>query len=154
VNDDGPVTGTTDANGGEGGAATTSADSSPSVSSSAFAARSDAEVGDGSDSVAASGAGPGSDVDARPDGNGVEGRRFVVVLYLLLVAFAAVAGLLFARVVADPEPPRLLFLVPLPPTGLGFAVYGAVTVALVLGVPLALVVYVSRRADLGDPPEE
>jgi hypothetical protein len=75
----------------------------------------------------------------------------VAVLYVLLVGFAAVAGVLFARVVEAPEPPRLLLLVPLPPTSLGFAVYGAVTVALVLGVPLALVAYVSRREDLAGP---
>jgi hypothetical protein len=78
------------------------------------------------------------------------GPRFVLGLYALLVAFAGVAGVLFATVVEGARSPTLFFLVPLPPTPLGFAVYGAVTVAVVLGVPLAGVVYVSRRIDDGD----
>ncbi|GGC61502.1 hypothetical protein GCM10007209_24490 [Haloferax sulfurifontis] len=36
---------------------------------------------------------------------------------------------------------------PFPPTPLGFAAYGALTIALVLGVPLGLVVYVSAGLD-------
>jgi hypothetical protein len=81
------------------------------------------------------------------------GPRFVVFLYAGLVTFAGVIGLLFSVVVTDPRPPRLLFLVPLPPTALGFVVYGAVSVGLVLGVPLAGVVYVSRRVDAVEAPE-
>jgi hypothetical protein len=81
------------------------------------------------------------------------GPRFVLSLYAGLVAFAGVIGVLFAAVVTDPEPPRLLFLLPLPPTTLGFAVYGAVTVGLVLGVPLAGVVYVSRHVDAVEAPK-
>jgi len=80
---------------------------------------------------------------------GVRGRRFVLALYALLVAFAAVAGALFATVVAEPEPPALFFLVALPPTPTGFAAYGAVTVAVILGVPLALVARVSAEVDDG-----
>jgi hypothetical protein len=89
-----------------------------------------------------------TDPDAVDGGGGIGGRRFVLVLYALLVAFAGGAGVAFATVVENPEPPALLFVVPLPPTALGFAVYGALTVALVLGVPLALVTLVSARADL------
>jgi ABC-type antimicrobial peptide transport system permease subunit len=75
------------------------------------------------------------------------GPRFVLGLYAGLVALSGLIGVLFSLVVSSPEPPRLLFLVPLPPTALGFAVYGAVSIALVLGLPLAGVVYVSRRID-------
>ena len=75
------------------------------------------------------------------------GPRFVLLLYAGLVTLSGLLGVLFSLVVADPQPPRLLFLVPLPPTAVGFALYGAVTIALVLGVPLAGVVYVSRRID-------
>jgi hypothetical protein len=75
------------------------------------------------------------------------GPQFVLGLYVLLVAFAGVAGVLFSTVVERPEPPVLFFFLPLPPTALGFAVYGAVTVAVVLGVPLAGVVYASRTID-------
>ena len=76
-----------------------------------------------------------------------DGPRFVLVLYAALVSFAVVAGVLFARVVEEPTPPRLFFVVPLPPTELGFAVYGGVTIAVVLGVPLLLVRYASRYDD-------
>lgn len=78
---------------------------------------------------------------------GFSGVRFVLGLYAALVAFSAVAGVLFARTVEDPLSPRLFFVLPLPPTGLGFAVYGAVTVGAVLGVPLLLVRYASRYDD-------
>lgn len=79
--------------------------------------------------------------------NELRGRRFVVWLYVALVAFAGVAGVLFATVVDEPVPPAFLLLVELPPTALGFAVYGALTVALVLGVPLAAIALLSERVD-------
>jgi hypothetical protein len=75
------------------------------------------------------------------------GPRFVLALYAVIVTVSVVAGVLFARVVEEPTPPRLFFLLPLPPTALGFAVYGGVTIAVVLGVPLLLVRYVSRYDD-------
>jgi hypothetical protein len=75
------------------------------------------------------------------------GPRFVLGLYAFLVTFSVVAGVLFVRVVEEPTPPRLFFVVPLPPTELGFAVYGGVTIAVVLGVPLLLVQYASRYDD-------
>ncbi|MFB6167783.1 MAG: cox cluster protein [Haloferacaceae archaeon] len=75
------------------------------------------------------------------------GPRFVLLLYAGLVSISGLLGVLFSQVVAEPQPPRLLFLFPLPPTAVGFGVYGALTIALVLGVPLAGVVYVSRQID-------
>jgi hypothetical protein len=75
------------------------------------------------------------------------GDRFVLVLYSVLVSLSALLGVLFATVVDAATPPRLFFVVPLPPTALGFAVYGGVTVAVVLGVPLLLVRYASRYDD-------
>jgi hypothetical protein len=81
------------------------------------------------------------------DRDGLGGRRFVIGLYLALVAVAGVMGVLFTVAVGEPEPPALFFLIDLPPTALGFGVYGALTVAVVLGVPLALVVAVSAAAD-------
>ncbi len=80
-------------------------------------------------------------------GRGVGGRRFVVVLYGLLVGVSALLGVLFTLVVDDPAPPELFFLFELPPTALGFGLYGGVTVAVVLGVPLLLVVAVSTFVD-------
>ncbi|MFB6256491.1 MAG: cox cluster protein [Haloplanus sp.] len=76
-----------------------------------------------------------------------DGRRFVLILYAAIVGIAGVLGFVLGEVVELPAPPRLFFLVSLPPNGAGFAVYGIVTVAVVLGLPLGLIVYVSDRVD-------
>jgi hypothetical protein len=76
----------------------------------------------------------------------LNGRRFVLFLYVGIVSVAGALGVILGEVVDMGEPPRLFFLVPLPPNGAGFAVYGVVTVAVALGVPLVFVAYVSRRA--------
>jgi hypothetical protein len=78
---------------------------------------------------------------------GLGGRRFVLLLYLALVGVSGVLGVLFTVAVDDPSPPALFFLVELPATAVGFGLYGALTVAVVLGVPLLLVVAVSERVD-------
>lgn len=88
-----------------------------------------------------------SESEAGADGAGRNGPRLVLVLYALLVAVGGVAGVGVGLFVRDATAPRLLGLVSLPPTPAGFALYGTVTVGLALGVPLALVVYVSRRVD-------
>lgn len=77
----------------------------------------------------------------------VSGRRFVLGLYATLVAIAGGAGFLTATFVDGVTRPAFLFLVELPATPVGFAVYGAATIALVLGVPLVLVNYVSQNID-------
>jgi hypothetical protein len=76
-----------------------------------------------------------------------DGRRFVLMLYAVIVGIAGFLGVVLGEVVELSAPPRLFFLVSLPPNGAGFAVYGMVTVAVVLGLPLALVVYLSDRLD-------
>lgn len=76
------------------------------------------------------------------------GRSFVVALYGVIVGLTGVVGAALGAFGPDDlTPVRLLGLVELQPTPLGLAVYGVVTVGLALGVPLALVAYVSRRAD-------
>ncbi len=77
----------------------------------------------------------------------LSGPRFVLVLYGGLVAVAGVAGYLIASVVENVRPPEFLLLVEFPATPLGLAAYGALTIAVVLGVPLLAVVYVSRNVD-------
>ncbi|ELZ86513.1 cox cluster protein [Haloferax elongans ATCC BAA-1513] len=77
----------------------------------------------------------------------VRGQRFVIGLYAALVTVAGVAGFLTGTFVSGLQPPKFLFLVPFPATPLGFAAYGALTIALVLGLPLLLVVYVSSQID-------
>ena len=77
----------------------------------------------------------------------VGGRRLVVGLYVGIVCFTGVAGYLAAGVVSEIESPRLLFLIPLPATRLGLAAYGAITIALMLGVLLIAVTVVADRID-------
>lgn len=83
-----------------------------------------------------------------------DGPRLVIALYVLLTAVGGVAGVLVATFGDDLSSPALYAVIPLPPTPLGFGVYGAVTIATVLGIPLALVVYVSRRIDDPDAVDE
>jgi hypothetical protein len=71
----------------------------------------------------------------------------VLFLYLALVSVGGAAGYLTATFVDDLRPPAYLFLVEFPATQLGFTAYGALTIATVLGLPLLLVVYVSRHVD-------
>jgi hypothetical protein len=82
-----------------------------------------------------------------------DGRRFVLLLYAVIVGLAGVLGFVLGEVVDMGEPPRLFFVLSLPPTGPGFAVYGLVTVAVALGIPLALVSYLSTRAAVEGPGE-
>lgn len=76
------------------------------------------------------------------------GRSFVVGFYVVLVAITGAVGAVLGAVgPADLTSVRLLGLVELPPTPVGLAIYGVVTVGLALGVPLLLVALVSRRID-------
>lgn len=77
--------------------------------------------------------------------SGIDGPRFVGMLYVMLVCFSGVAGFLVGTFVENLSAPRFLFVIPFPPTPLGFAAYGALTIAIVLGIPLYLVVYVSEN---------
>jgi hypothetical protein len=76
-----------------------------------------------------------------------DGPRLVFALYVILTAVGGVAGVLVATFVDGLSAPSLYAVIPLPATALGFGVYGAVTIATVLGIPLALVIYVSQRID-------
>lgn len=81
----------------------------------------------------------------------LRGQRVVVGIYLIIVAFTGVAGYMTATVVGEVDPPRLLFLIELPPTPIGMAVFGAATIGLVLGVLLVAVTVVSDRFDDAEP---
>ena len=77
----------------------------------------------------------------RPDG-----RSVVVVLYLVVVAVAGFTGYILGSV--GPEelrPVSLLGVVTLPPTPVGLALYGIVTLGVGLGIGLGLVAFVSDR---------
>ena len=72
----------------------------------------------------------------------------MLALYVVIVGIAGFLGFVLGEVVDMGSPPRLFFLITLPPTGLGFAVYGMLTIVVVLGVPLSLIVYLSNRLDV------
>lgn len=83
--------------------------------------------------------------------HGRAGNRVVVQLYLLIVVIAGVMGLILGTISPRGLDPELFFVFELPPTPVGVAIYGAVTVGVILGILLALVVYVSHRyADTED----
>jgi len=75
------------------------------------------------------------------------GKRFVILVYVTLVAVTGVFGYIIGLARPENLDPRLLGVVSLPPTPAGVALYGMLTVALVLGVLLLAVNYVSQRYD-------
>ena len=83
--------------------------------------------------------------------SGLRGQRVVVGLYLIIVAFTGFAGYMTATIVDEINPPRFLFLIEFPPTPVGLAAFGALTIGLVLGVLLIAVTVISERFDDADP---
>ncbi|KYH25813.1 hypothetical protein HAPAU_24910 [Halalkalicoccus paucihalophilus] len=77
-------------------------------------------------------------------GSRVSGRRVVITIYVSLVAFAGVMGYILGSIIEDLQSIMLLGVIAIPPTPLGFAVYGSVTIALLLGVFLLAIRYVAR----------
>lgn len=75
------------------------------------------------------------------------GKRFVVLIYVGLIAVTGVFGYIIGLARPQDLNPRLLGVISLPPTPGGVALYGMVTVALVLGVLLVGVSYVAERYD-------
>lgn len=75
------------------------------------------------------------------------GDKVVVQLYVIIVALAGVMGFVLGTIRPSDLQPELFGFIPLPPTPFGVALYGMITIAVVLGVFLALVIYVSRRDD-------
>jgi len=87
------------------------------------------------------------DPDAR------EGARVVLAVYAVIVVLAAVMGYVLGAIRPENLDPELFGVIDLPPTPLGVALYGSVTVAVGLGLLLGLVVYVSRTDDVDSTPE-
>lgn len=69
----------------------------------------------------------------------VSGRRIVIAIYVGLTAFSGVMGYVLGIVVGDLGSVALFGMISVPPTPLGLAVYGAVTIGTLLGVLLLLV---------------
>lgn len=79
------------------------------------------------------------------------GRRLVVGLYLGIVCLTAALGFIIGVIAPQGLDPELFGVIQLPPTPTGMAIYGAVTIATLLGVLLMGVVYVSERYDDAEP---
>ncbi|GAA0467921.1 DUF7520 family protein [Halococcus morrhuae DSM 1307] len=74
------------------------------------------------------------------------GRSVVFGIYCVAIGVAGVMGFLLGMIGPDAlRSVKLFFLIEMPPTPLGLAVYGMVTLATILGVLLLAVRFVSRR---------
>jgi hypothetical protein len=82
-----------------------------------------------------------------------EGQRFVVLLYGLLVALTGVFGYVIGTIRPENLDPKLFMVIDLPPTPFGMAIYGMLTVGIVLGVLLLAVSYVADEYDTAEKPE-
>ena len=76
---------------------------------------------------------------------GQSGRRVILLLYVVVVAIAGFTGFVLGVIGPRDLDPQLFGFIAMPPTPLGMAAYGAITLATVLGVTLLLVVFVSER---------
>ena len=75
------------------------------------------------------------------------GQQIVLRLYVAIVVLAGVMGFVLGSIRPEDLQPELFGVIALPPTPFGVAVYGFVTIGVVLGVLLGLVIYVSGRID-------
>ncbi|WP_340101875.1 DUF7520 family protein [Salinibaculum salinum] len=75
------------------------------------------------------------------------GQRFVLVLYVILVALAGTFGFIIGLVRPKDLDPKLFMLVDLPPNAVGMALYGALTIGTILGVLLLAVRYIANEYD-------
>lgn len=73
------------------------------------------------------------------------GRWFVLILYGTVVAIAGGIGYLLGSFNPKGLDPELFGVIQFPPTPVGMAAYGSITLAVVLGVFIGGVVLVSRR---------
>jgi hypothetical protein len=79
------------------------------------------------------------------ESRGLAGRRVVVGLYLAIVVVAGVMGFILGTISPAALEPVLFGVIALPPTPAGVALYGIVTVGVLLGGLLVGVRAVSAR---------
>lgn len=77
----------------------------------------------------------------------LRGDRLVVRLYLIIVALTGVMGYVLGWASEEIVPPELFGVITLPPTPVGVAVFGMVTIGSGLGVLLVLLIYVANNFD-------
>lgn len=79
------------------------------------------------------------------DGSAYDGQRFVTGLYLVIVGIATLAGYIIGSLGIEGMDPELFGIIQLPPTALGMALYGGITVGTMLGALFVVMIYVSNR---------
>lgn len=79
------------------------------------------------------------------------GRRVVLTLYGVVIGIAGAMGAILGATRPDVVDPVLFGVLPLPPSIVGMAVYGMVTVGVAIGVLLLAVSYVASRFDTHEP---
>ena len=79
----------------------------------------------------------------------LRGHWFVLTLYVAVVAIAGLMGALIAWFRPNPEQldPELFGVVQLPSNSVGMALYGSITLAVLFGVLLGGIIFVSNRYD-------
>ncbi len=76
------------------------------------------------------------------------GQQVVLILYVILVGIATLMGVVLSVILAeDLETVALYGFIEMEPTMLGMALYGAVTIGTVLGVPLLAIRYYGLGRD-------
>lgn len=85
------------------------------------------------------------------DVSAYDGQRFVTGLYLTIVGIATLAGYIIGSLGIEGMDPELFGLIQLPPTAVGMALYGGITIGALLGVLLLVMIVVSNR--YADPEE-
>ena len=79
------------------------------------------------------------------------GRRVVLTVYATVVAVAGLMGFILGVISPKELDPELFGLIQLPPTPLGMAIFGIVTIGVGLGVLLLAVRAVASRVDTHRP---
>lgn len=81
------------------------------------------------------------------DADTTRGSRVVLTVFTVVVLIAGVMGTILGAIRPEDLDPELFGVIQLPPTPLGVALFGMITVGVGLGAFIGAVVYVSRRYD-------
>lgn len=73
------------------------------------------------------------------------GQRFITFFYITMVVLAATFGYTIGKFGLKGMDPELFGFIQLPRTPVGMALYGALTIAVLLGVIFLLIIYISNR---------
>ncbi|MFD1587436.1 cox cluster protein [Halorientalis brevis] len=81
------------------------------------------------------------------DADTTSGSRVVLTVFTVVVLIAGVMGTILGAIRPEDLDPELFGIIQLPPTPLGTALFGMITVGVGLGALIGAVVYISNRYD-------